>query len=131
MKQFNFDEFNKHATPFYTVSISFNSVDGLKVLSSLNHVHVSPQQKPADDCDFIAFGSSRCSEDFFELNGAPEINNLYFKNTYDFALKGFVYCLPENLDHVVEAMTEHYNSWIKKELQKQIDAAQKALSLVK
>lgn len=130
MKQFIFNDFNKNGTPFVIITASFDSVKGLQITEENATVSISPQTAPADGCDFIGSGSSRCSEEFYELNGCPTICNFRFGDTTQYTIKKFVYCLPENKDIVVDAMTTHFKAWLQKELQKQIDSAQQALSLV-
>ena len=97
MKTFNFAEFNKDGNKFFKVSYTFDIVNGLNIEAVEQTVSVKSDIGACSGCDFVSGGSSCSSGNFFEVRLNVDINGLFFKHDYNYALKGFIYCLPENL----------------------------------
>lgn len=112
MKTFDLKTFNVDGTPFVNLSWSFNTIEGLQIKSVLTKVSVRSQVVPANGCDFVSQLGSCSSDEFYEKNQNLDINDLFFVAKYNYKLKGFIYCLPENEKFVRANIEQQINAFL-------------------
>lgn len=111
MKPFNFDEANTNGFKFVQVSAKLDFKKGLTVetvQNALTHVTVSPNVVPAQFCDLVTGLGSVDSNSFYEKGGLPEIIDITARHGF---VSFVVLCLPDNIDIVKKAVTEHLRAW--------------------
>ncbi len=111
MKPFNFDEVNTNGFEFVQVKAQLHFTNGLTVemvQNALTHVSVSPNVVPAQFCDLVTGLGSVDSNSFYEKGGLPEINDLSARWGY---VSFHCLCLPDNIEEVKKAATEHLQAF--------------------
>ena len=96
MKAFDLNTFNQHGNEFVKLSWSFDKINGLVISETTEKVRKVSRVVPANGCDFVSHLGSCNSGNFFENNSNIDINNLFFTSGYNYKIRGFMYCLPEN-----------------------------------
>lgn len=129
MKDFSFATLNHDGVVFYAITISFSVERGLERRISKRTVQKGDGMAPADGCDFIANGTSTSSDNFYEVQGCPEIISLDKRYT---DVSVFMYALSNNVHKVTELASAEFLEQIVAgldDLQKHVFAA--ALSVKK
>lgn len=116
MKPFNFAEFNKNGNKFFQVSYTFDIVNGLNIEAVEKEVSIKSGIGACSGCDFVSGGSSCSSDNFFEVLLNVDINGLFFKHDYNYRLKGFIYCLPENLTICKASIEQTVKAFVNREV---------------
>ena len=86
---------------------------------------------PCSGCDFVAGGSSCSSNNFFEQSlNSISVNGLFFQHDYNYSLKGFIYCLPENLTICKASIEQTVKAFVNREVSIMEKSANKLKSFI-
>ncbi len=116
MKTFDLETFKVDGNTFVNLSWSFDKVNGLKIDKLETKVSIRPQVVPANGCDFVSQLGSCSSSNFYENNSNLDINDLFFVPKFNYKLKGFIYCLPENVNLVLANIEQQVNTFLVREI---------------
>ena len=131
MKIFNFADFNKNGNKFFKVSYTFDIVNGLQIEVSEKTVSVKTGVAPCSGCDFVSSSESCSSADFWEQTLQTKPSGLFFKGDYGYSLKGYLYCLPENLTLTTANVENDLQCFVNLEIRKMEQATKVLKSLIK
>ncbi len=131
MKAFDLETFKVDGNTFVNLSWSFDKIKGFQVDILETKVSVKPQVVPSSGCDFVSQLGSCSSNNFYESNSNLGINDLFFVPKFNYKLKGFIYCLPENVDLVLANIEQQINAFLVREITLMKDDLNKLEKLIK